>query len=212
MKSHLWRSAAVAVAVLLFASQTANQALAQYYNVDNQTLPNGPIQLQDPTISPFAGGVTLSGYAVDLSSTTYYNVKFLSEFVFDPITDLTYSGADQWAAGDGSSWLQITFDGFLAPNQVSGLPTTWNSTMFPSDPPAMVAPTAELPYVNIGTVVPGAPVPFSVTFADNLPNFDYIASFVSTTPVPEPSSIVLASIAAIGGLFFIRRRNAVQAA
>jgi hypothetical protein len=212
MKVNIWRSAAVAVAVLLFASQAANQALAQYYNVDNQTLPNGPIQLQDTSITPAAGGVILSGQAVDLSATTYNNVKFLSEFVFDPVTDLTYTGAALWAAGDGSMWQQVSIDGFLTPSQVSGLPTNWNSTMFPSDPPAVVAPTAELPYVNIGTVAPGNPVSFSVTFLDNLPNFDYIGSFVSTTPVPEPSSIVLFAVAAIGGLFFIRRRYRLQTA
>lgn len=208
MKSHLWRSAAAAVAILF----VAGQARAQYYNVDNQTLPNGPIQLQNATITPIAGGVTLSGDAVDLSSQTYLNVKFLSEFVFDPITDLTYTGAAQWQAGDGSSWLQTSIDGFEQAGNVSGLPLTWFSTQFPSDPPGSVAPTDLLPYVNIGTVAPGNPVPFSVTFTENLSDFDFIGSFISTTPVPEPSSLVLLGIAAAGSLVFIRRRNRLQVA
>ena len=210
MKSHLWHSAAAAVAILFVAGQA--QAAPQYYNVDNQTLPNGPIEVQGGTITPIAGGVIFSGTAVDLSSQTFNNVKFLSEWIFDPITDLTYTGGGLWQAGDGSNWLMPSPDGFLQASDVSPLPSTWNSIKFPSDPPASVAPTDLLPYLNIGTVAPGPGVPFSETFLENMPDFDYFASFVSTTPVPEPSTFVLLGIAAAGAVVFVRRRNRLTAA
>lgn len=205
----------VALAVALFGA--AREARAQYYNDDFITLPNGPIELENATASydSTLKQWTLSGDAVNLTSQTYSDVKYLDEWVFDttPLA-FTYQGSDLWTATDGNSWSIVSPDGFLEANDVSPLPTTDTPQAFTA-PPGSVAPTDMLPYtiIGTGTVGPYASVPFSFKVDVNTNfNFAFDSSFVSTTePVftPEPSSLALICIGGIGamGLLVCRRRR-----
>jgi hypothetical protein len=209
MKNRISVSIAAAIAMLLFAGR-ANAQLTQYYNVDFSTLPNGPIELENASAVYTGTGWILSGDAVNLSAQTYNNVKYLNEWMFDPVTAFTYSGGNLWTSGDGNAWQVPSPDGSLLASQVSPVPFAWSSTVFPSDGPAFVVPTDQLPYINIGTVGPFASIPFTETVnSTSNYNFDFVSSFVSTTPVPEPSTLMLAAFGIAGLIFFVgkRRRN-----
>lgn len=209
MKNNILRSIVAAIAMLFIA----NRAYAQYYNVDFQTLPNGPIELenQSAVFQPIGDLWFISGDAVDLSSQTFSNVKFLNEFVFDATPDaFTYQGPYAWTAADGNIWAIANASGFLQPSDVANLPLTWMSSDFPG-PTASVSPTDMLPYINIGTVSPGPGVHFTEEIEVNADyNYDFISSFVSTTPVPEPPTMFLLALAAVGAVVFVgkHRRDA----
>jgi hypothetical protein len=198
-----------AVAFLLCA---ADRAQAQYYNDDYITLPNGPIELENATASYSTNQWTLSGDAVNLTSQTYTDVKYLDEWVFDTApTAFTYQGSDLWT-GDSHFWSVLSPAGYLLASDVSPLPYADTPQAF-SAPTAYVAPTDLLPYTNVGTIGPFASVPFSFTVAvDTDFDFAFDSSFVSTTvpvtPTPEPSTFVLLAIGATvcGGLLYRRRR------
>jgi len=222
MKRNLFRSILAAIVVLSVASHARATAPQQFYNVDYQTLPNGPIQLQNGAEAPLGGGYwLLSGDAVNTSATTTYdNVDFLNEWAFDNGTAFTYNGVSvgvsTWTSNAPSSdgnILQVVPVGWILASQVSPVPYAWNSLVFPSDPPAFVLPSDLLPYVSIGTLAPGASVPFSETVYTTASEFDFVSSFISTTPVPEPSTFVLLGIGAIGAAAVVigKRRRTVAA-
>lgn len=211
MNSRTWRPAALAVAILFSAAH----ARAQYYNVDYQTLPNGPIQLQDEMTSYTGGILTLSGNAVNLSGQTYSNVDYVNEWVFDAYPSAYgYQGSGLWLSpGDGFTWQVTDASGSLLVSQVSPEPYSWISSYFPSAGPAVVSPSDSLPFISIGPLGPYASVPFSETIAEPIgaSGWDLISSFVSTTPVPEPSTFVLLGMAAIGSMMFVGRRHRLRA-
>jgi hypothetical protein len=198
----------MAAAALSLATGEARAGAILYYNVDNSTLPNGPIKLEGASAVYTGSGWLLTGDAVNLSSQTYDNVKYLNEWMFDAApTAFTYSGGNLWQSTDGNAWQVPSPDGSLLASQVSPLPSAWTSIYYPAAGPAVVAPTDLLPYINIGTVGPYASVPFTemVNSTGNF-DFDFVSSFVSTTPVPEPSTLILAGFGAIG-LIAVRCRR-----
>jgi hypothetical protein len=212
MKANILRCVVAAIAMLLVVSE----AQAQYYNVDYQTLPLGPIELENKVATPIVGGYILTGDAVNLTSQTYNNVLYLNEWMFDgPPSNapsaFSYAGGNLWTSTDGNAWQVPTPDGTLQPSDVSPLPFAWTSTVYPAAGPAFIVNPNDLyPYVNIGTVGPFASVPFTETVnsTSNF-NFDFVSSFISTTPpvlVPEPSSLILAALGAIG-LIAVRWRR-----
>lgn len=224
----------LACCILAFAAIlcTARPARAQYYDDDYITLPTGPIELEHAVASynSTLRQWTLSGDAVNLSSQTYNNVKYLDEWVFDyipqpsgpAVTDaFSYQGAALWSSTDGNTWSVLNPDGFLLANQVSPLPYSDTPQAF-SAPPAYVAPDDLLPYINIGTLAPGASAPFSQTISvSGHYLFAFDSSFISTgqpvSPVPEPSTLVLFGVAMLvagmlGAGMLGRRRSAALAA
>jgi hypothetical protein len=207
MKGTVSRSILAAIAIFF----VAGHAHAQYYNVDFLTLPNGPIELEDASAVYTGSGWFLSGDAVDLSSQTFNNVKFLNEWMFDDgPSAFNYIGGGVWHAADGNVWTVPSPDGYLQASDTFPLPYADMSAYFPG-PTAFVAPTDLLPYVNIGTISPGNPVPFiEIVSTSSEYDFDFVNSFISTTSVPEPSTLVLLGIGAIGVVLLVgkRRRSA----
>ena len=198
-----WKIVCLITATLLawsVAGESHAGSIPFYYNVDSQLLPGGPIELEHPSagpLTPVAGGyqVTLSGDAVNQSATqTYHDVLFLNQFDFPlpPGPALSFSGSS-WSGG-GDTLAIDSPSGFL-PMTDTDAPQSFTLSSFT----ASLASTDAPPYVSIGDIGPGASVPFSFTvdLGTNAP-FDLYGSFVSTTPVPEPSALILAGLGALG--------------
>jgi hypothetical protein len=208
-----WKIVSLISATLLawsVAGESHAGSIPFYYNVDSQLLPGGPIELEHPSAGPLTplmtGGyqVTLSGDAVNQSATqTFDDVLFLNQFDF-PLPAgpaLSFSGGS-WSGG-GDTLAIDSPSGFL-PMTDTDAPQSFTLSSFTAN----LAPTDAPPYVFIGDIAPLASVPFSFTvdLGTNAP-FDLYGSFVSTTPVPEPSALILAVLGAIGLFVAARHRK-----
>jgi len=76
---------------------------------------------------------------------------------------------------------------------------------------ASLASSDSPPYIDIGTIAPGQSVPFSFVVDMNAEvPFNLDGSFVSITPIPEPSSLALAGFGAIALAVAARRRRGIN--
>ncbi len=119
MKSPI-RCFAATVALSLAAVNA--QAAAQYYNVDFETLPNGPIKLTNATATPTGTGWILAGDALDIGSQSYSDVKFVGQWMFDASTAFSYQGGGVWTSNDGNFWQVASPDGFIPAGNISPVP------------------------------------------------------------------------------------------
>jgi hypothetical protein len=202
---------AAALVLLSVAHECQASSIPYYYNVSGLTLSDGPIELENPTANtptPFMGGyqVTLSGDAYNDSATqTFDDVLFLDQFAFVIPTGAAFTfNSDIWTAADGDKLNLDSPDGYLSMMDTNA-PLTFSQNSIVASVSAGDSP----PYTYIGDIGPGQSVPFSfaVDMSVEAP-FHLYGSFVSTTPVPEPSTLLLAGLAAIGTFFAARHRRA----
>jgi hypothetical protein len=199
----------LAVLLLLLSPALAVAGPITHFNVDWQTLPNGPVQLLNAA-AVYNGGLqqwTFSGDAMNNAGITMNDVRFLLQFVYDATSGLAFNdGTDTWS-GNGNSM-----------NFVGGIAGTFS--MMNTDAPlsfsvnspfrtGFVGANDTLPYVQIGNILPGQSVPFSFVGQVNqlFVPFNIVGSFISTTQIPEPATALLAAIAALGGWLCVRRRR-----
>jgi hypothetical protein len=204
-----------AAVALLLCVAGESEAGSFYYNVDSQTLPGGPIELENatatgPTAVMSGYQTTLSGDAYNSSATqTYDNVLFLNQFAYPIPSGAAFTFASGIWSGVGADEAEdmVQLDspsGFLSMLDTNApLSYTLDSVV------ANLAPSDSPPYISIGDIGPGQSIPFSFTVdMSTAAPFNLNGSFVSTTPVPEPSTLILACVGAIGLLAAARRRRA----
>jgi len=210
MSCNTLRLFAAALVVLSAAGESHAGSLPFYYNVDSQTLPGGPIELDNEMatdLTAVAGGfqVTLSGDAVNESATqTFDDVLFLNQWDFSLSSGAALSYNSGIWSGGGDTLQLDSPSGFL-PMTDTDAPLSFTRGSFTAN----LASSDSIPYISVGTLGPGQSVPFSYV-VDMNPEapFDLFGSFVSTTPVPEPSTLILAGFGALGLFVAARRRRA----
>jgi hypothetical protein len=184
---------------------TLAHAAPFHYNVDDQTLPGGAVELVTVSAPSFDGGLnqyTFHFGAHNQFAYTQPDVLFLLQFVFDPTDPYTFNdGTDVWS-GNGNSLSYPGLTDFAMSD--TNAPLSWTKTS-PTRTGTLLA-TDGVPYVQIGDVLGGATVPFDLVVQVNagFSNFDVVGSFVA---LPEPSTLALLGVGAIGLLAMRRRRK-----
>jgi hypothetical protein len=210
MNCNTARVLTAALLTLCIAGESRAGSMPFYYNVDSQTLPGGPIELEDPMATNLTAvmdgyQVTMSGDAYNDSATqTYDDVLFLNQFAFKIPSGAAYTfNSGVWSDLGGDTVQLDGPSGFL-PMTDTNAPLAFA----PDDVVATLASSDSPPYIYIGAIAPGQSVPFSFTVDMNTEApFNLYGSFVSTTPLPEPSSLALACIGAIALTVAARRRR-----
>ena len=201
--------AAALIALSAATSESQAGSIPFYYNVDSQTLPGGPIELDNKTatdLTAVAGGfqVTLSGDAVNTSATqTFDDVLFLNQWDFSLSSGAALSFNSGIWSGGGDTLQLDSPDGSL-PMTDTDAPLSYTRGSFTGN----LASSDSVPFISIGAIGPGQSVHFSykVDMNPEAP-FDLFGSFVSTTPVPEPSTLILAGFGALGLFIAARHRK-----
>jgi hypothetical protein len=180
------------------------------YNIDADTVPGGPIELESPAatnLTAIAGGyqVTMSGDAYNDSATQTFDVLFLNQFNFSISSGAAFTFNSGAWSGIGGDTLQLADPSGFLPMTDTDAPLSFTQDSVV----AMLAAGDSPPYVSIGAIGPEQSVPFSFTvdMSTEAP-FNLYGSFVSPTPIPEPSSLALTGLAAIALCAAARRRRA----
>jgi hypothetical protein len=209
--------ASLLAALILGFSVQMVPAAAYFYDVDSQT-GSGPIQLVG-AIKTYAGGTwTFTGSAFNSStSATFSNLEFLVQFLYQASpTGQAYSYAypslATWS-GDGNTFTIPAPSGTLALPSDSDAPLSWTEPQGTATLPTGV----QIPYITVsGSLGPlGTSAPFTITgnsTLDNSHDLVLVGTFVSTTPLPEPSTLVLAGLGLLAIWFVARRRTAAPVA
>ena len=195
-------------ATLLGMLTTQAHAATFHYNVDDQTLPGGPVELVQLDDFDFVDGDGLTDQytfhfgAKNNGGTVQQDVLFLLQFAFDPSLAYTFNdGVDTWTGNDNTlSYVGLSTYSMSdtdAPLLWTKLSPTRTGTLLASD---------TIPYVQIGDIPGGGTVPFDlvVQVNEDFANFSVVGSFVA---VPEPSSLALMSLGALGLLVARRVRS-----
>lgn len=176
-----------------------------HYNQDWQTKPNGPIQLVNASAVESPSGVwTLTAGAQNNDVVPYYDVKFLVQFIYDSAAGLSFNDAtDTWSGGGNSATIGGSSGTFSMMN--TDAPLSWTVTS-PTTRTATLGASDTVPYIQIGNIAAGQTVNFSLTLnqTPRFVPFNLVGSFVA---VPEPSSIALALLGAVGLAVLARRRR-----
>jgi hypothetical protein len=202
-------------ATACWLSASVGHSAITHYNVDKQTLPNGPVELVingDPTFDSGLNQYTFSFGAKNNFVTTQEDVRFLLQFVFDPAEAFSFDdGTNVWSNLAASK--TMSFPGLTEfPMSDTDAPLLW-SKAGPIRNASLLA-TDSVPQVVIGDIGPLSTVNFGliVQVSAGFNNFNVVGSFVSLPlpeggpNTPEPSTFALLSVGA-AGLFVMRRRR-----